>query len=525
MTSTAGRMAAERMEMPFVDLDETVARRAGASIADLWARRGEAAFRRVEAGVLSEAARLSGAVIATGGGAVLHEAAFAALAEDAVVSVLTGDPDVLVSRAMWAGTARPALEGDPQVRAGELLAIRSAAYAAAGPALDTTAHSPEEVAGELAARYGTAAAGDGRIRVQGGSGQTTVLISPGSVRHVGTEIAAAQPLSRATAVVFDPAVETVAGVVADSLSAVGVREITVPVASGEQAKTATTVADLWSRFQEAGLEPTDAVVAVGGGATLDAAGFAAATYLRGVTLVNVPTTVLAMADASFGGKVALDHGGAKNLVGTFHDPALVVVDPDVLSTLPGRARQAGMAEIVKAAVLASPILLDALEDAVGPELGGSMLTWILEQAIRIKAAFVAADPRDRGVRHSLNLGHTFAHGIEAASGYAVLHGEAVAMGLVAAARLGEAAGVTPPGLSDRLKRILTASGLPVEPPPGLASDAVGGAMLADKKRRGGRAVFVVPTEDGAALVGGVEVERAVAVLFGARRRATVEVRP
>ena len=253
-------------------------------------------------------------------------------------------------------------------------------------------------------------------------------------------------------------------------------------------------------------------MAIGGGAVLDAAGFCAATYARGIALVNVPTTLLSMVDASLGGKVAIDHAGAKNLVGSFHPPRLVLADPAVLASLPERELRTGLAEVVKAGILASPLLLDVLET----EDPTAILEWIVEQSVRIKAGYVAADPRDAGVRRSLNLGHTFAHAIESASDYAVSHGEAVASGLVAAARLGTHHGITDPAVEERTLSILEHLGLPTSPPAGLDTDRMLSAIAADKKRRSGKAVFVVPAPGGAALLEGLDPAEALTHLPGTR---------
>jgi 3-dehydroquinate synthetase len=199
-------------------------------------------------------------------------------------------------------------------------------------------------------------------------------------------------------------------------------------------------------------------------------------------------------------------------VGSFHPPALVIADPSALATLPEQELRTGFAEIVKAAVLASPLLLDWLEK----EDPMSRLEWVIEQAVRIKAGYVAADPRDRGVRKSLNLGHTFAHAIESASGYRVSHGEAVAMGLTAAARLGAKHDATEAALAEHLETTLGRLELPTTPPAGLHPEALVEAMTADKKRRSGQNVFVVPAEGGAALLEGIDPTEAVSFIGGER---------
>jgi shikimate kinase/3-dehydroquinate synthase len=507
--STVGRLAARGLGIPFVDLDALIEAREGRSAAAIIDGQGEAAFRALERELVARAARLSGTVIATGGGAPVDRESFAALTEGAEVAVLSAAPDELARR-LDGGGNRPLLRPDPAGRTEHLLRERAEAYAAAGAAVDTTGRRPEAVAGDLVERYRRLhpAGAPTRIDVAGPDGTSPVVLGPGLLAEVGPLVAATVPGARTAALVADPGASPLADGVAASLERAGLGAVRPAVPRGEEAKTVSVVGALWDSFRHGGLEPTDVVVAVGGGAVLDAAGFAAATYARGVALVHVPTTLLAMVDASIGGKAAIDHAGVKNLVGALHHPRLVVLDPEALAALPEPTLATGLSEVVKAGVLASPLLLDLLPEAVPGHI-----EWILEQAVRIKAAYVSADRADRGLRRSLNLGHTFAHAIEAASGYAVSHGEAVAVGLVAAARLGARLGITERGLEPRLSDLLTSLGLPVEPPQGLDRQVLLAAMGADKKRRSGRAAFVVPAPDGAELVEGLEPEEAVAGLL------------
>lgn len=508
----AGRRAAELLDLPFLDLDSVIERRAGASVQEIFDREGEEGFRGRERDLLAEAARLSGAVVATGGGAPLDRDAFGALGRDAVVAVLIGEPEELARR-LGPGEGRPLLRPDPDARVAQLLEERAEAYAAAGRPVDTAGRTPDDVARDLATRYRRAGPREPfLIEIPAAGDGTTVVVGPDALSWLGEEVRDRIPGVRAAAVVADREVEAVASRVGEGLAGAGVEvAATILVPPGEAAKTVETAAELWTRFREAGLDRSDVVVGVGGGAALDTAGFAAATYMRGVPLVSVPTTLLAMADAAVGGKVALDHADTKNLVGAFHHPRVVVADPSTLVGLPDRALRAGVAEVVKAAVLASPLALDAMEGISLDDPAG--VTWAVEQAVRIKGAYVARDPEDRGLRHSLNLGHTFAHAIESATDHRVLHGEAVAIGLVAAARLGSARGITSPDLEDRLTEVLGALELPTEAPEGLDGDRLVRAMEGDKKRRAGRAVFVVPAPGGAALLDDVGADAALAALL------------
>ncbi len=521
--TTAGKEAARLLGLPFVDLDRLIEQRTGRTVQDLFDQEGEGGFRALEQAALRDAARLSGTVISTGGGAVLHDQEFADLKRTAEVMVLTADPAVMVAR-VRAGEGRPLLRDERSVedRMRDLFAERADRYAAAGTPIDTSHGIRKSAAREAVARYRQSVGAEAsfarfEVPTPGGQG-SSVLVGRGSTGRIAEELCAALPRSALAVVAAEDVVGGPGGQaerVSASLAAAGIRSVRVAVAGGERRKDLATATSLWDAFREAGLSRTDAVVAVGGGATLDAIGFAAATYARGVPLVNVPTTLLAMVDASLGGKVAIDHGDAKNLVGAFHHPAVVIADPDALATLPPAIVRHGLAEAVKAAVLASPAMLDIL-DADPFDANGlpSRIEWIVEQAVRIKAAYVAADAADLGLRHSLNLGHTFAHAIESASGYAVAHGDAVAIGTVAAARLGERFGMTRTGTAVRLRATFERLGLPTDTPAELDPDAMAAAMGADKKRRAGRSVFVVPVDGGAALLEGIEPAEAVLALTG-----------
>jgi 3-dehydroquinate synthetase/shikimate kinase len=514
--TAAGSAAARLLDLPFLDLDDIVRRRAGIPIAEIFAEEGEAAFRHMEREVLEQAARVSGCVIATGGGAVLHPDAFRRVTEGAVLVVLTCEPDELMRR-LATPDGRPLLGGDPESRIRELLAERSEAYEAAGPTLDTTLLDVRQTAIELEARYRQETGGSrsATIGVPGPDHSYPVILREGLLDRLGEIVVRLAPDAAQAALVVDASVaDTWGRAVAESLSSAGLdagESLVLP--GGEPAKGADHVAGLWEAFRDRRLGRQDPVVAVGGGATLDAAGFAAATYARGVPLINVPTTLLAMVDAGLGGKVGIDHAGVKNLVGSFHHPVGVLADPATLSTLSTRDLRAGIAECVKAAVAASPLVMDALEvTPLGSEGLPIHLIWIAEQAVRIKAAYVREDPYDRGVRHALNLGHTFAHAVESASDYQVLHGEAVAMGLMAAAHLGASLGVTDPRLPGQVETVLTRLGLPLTAPSDLDRERLRQALDADKKRREGKAAFVLPCPGGVDLITGLDPDLALSAL-------------
>ncbi len=508
--TTVGRRAADLLGMPFFDLDEEVELSWGGSIADLFRAEGEVGFRRREAEMLKAAALLSGAVVAVGGGAVLHRDLFARLAESSVVVPLECSWTELAHRLERPGSDRPLLRGGD----GEWVALRSqrdTLYRALGPGVDTTAQPPPQVAELVVARYQAGTAAFPALLKGGG---TEVLVEQGAVHELGPLLSQVLPRAERAIVIYERGLEGQRRSVVEALRLQGLSVRAISTRGGEAGKTVRGLAALWRRL--AGLEADrgDVLVAVGGGALLDLVGFAAATYARGIPLVNVPTTVLAMADAAVGGKVAVDFAGRKNAVGCFYPARLVICDPQLLGDRSPAVRIHGLSEIAKCAVLGSPLCLALLKR---PRGSGSCagLAFLIEQALRIKLAYVAADPEDHGPRLALNLGHTYAHALESASDYRLAHGPAVAVGLVSAARLGAELGLTQPELAPALVTALGGAGLPVAPPPGVSAARIADAWRADKKRRAGRDRVVVPADVGAGahLVQGLDPQAAMSALW------------
>lgn len=320
---------------------------------------------------------------------------------------------------------------------------------------------------------------------------------------------------------------TVAGLHGDrvrgSLEAAGLRARLYPVEGGEAAKTPGTWASLVESLAEDGMGRDACVVGLGGGVACDLAGFVAATFVRGVPLVQVPTSLLAMVDAAIGGKSGVDLRAGKNLAGAFWQPRLVAIDPGFLDTLPEAELRAGLAEVVKHGAIADPEALEWLASNAQAVLGREpdALQRVVMDSVRVKTSFVAGDVREAGARAALNFGHTIAHGLERASGYALAHGPAVAAGMVVEARLGEALGVTEAGTGVRLAGILERLGLPPSPPDGVSPEAVVRATRTDKKARRGvvrytllRRVGEVARGEGGAWTHDVPEDVAVAALGG-----------
>lgn len=323
-----------------------------------------------------------------------------------------------------------------------------------------------------------------RIAVRHPDGEYEIRIEEGALERLSARLSWFFRVGR-IAVVAD---ETVAGLYARHLEAFP-PDARFVLPTGEASKNLDSVRALYDGFVSAGLDRHSTVVAFGGGVVGDTAGFAAATYLRGIRLVQIPTTLLAMVDASVGGKVAVDLPQGKNLVGAFHQPELVLIDPAVLSTLPSNHWKCGMAEVIKHGLLADAALLN-------PKL------WVQERraelvsrAVRVKARIVEADPFEQDRRAHLNLGHTFGHAIEKVTSYRCPHGEAVAVGLVAAAVLSRQMGLCTGRLPSLVRRTLAKAGLPCRID-GLDAAEVRAAMSVDKKRIQGRNRFVLLADVG-----------------------------
>jgi len=336
------------------------------------------------------------------------------------------------------------------------------------------------------------------IAVSLGARSYRILVGVGALAAVGPELARLG-VGRRAVLVTDRAIRGLHGQTAlESLRASGFEVVEALVPEGEGAKSLAVAERLWDAFLGARLERTSTVVALGGGAVGDVAGFAAATYMRGVNFVQMPTTLLAQVDASSGGKTAIDHPRAKNLIGAFHQPRLVLVDPGVLPTLPDRDYRSGLAEVIKHGIVLDAAYFADLEASLGPLLDRDLpaLTRIVAGSCRLKAAVVERDEQDAELRNVLNYGHTIGHAIEAATGFGRwTHGEAVALGIAAEARLAQRLGIAAEATRSRQVMLLEAVGLPVKGS-GAAPAAVLDALGRDKKAKDGRVPFVLVPEIG-----------------------------
>lgn len=518
--STVGAEVARRIGHRFVDMDAEIEARAGKSVARIFAEDGEAAFRRMEATLCQEQSKRQGLVIATGGGTLIDKNNCEFLASTGTIVCLACAADKLMNR-LGAKTRsdRPLLSApDRRAEIERLLEARRETYAGIPWHIDTTGLSIQEVALRVIELTGIIT-----LPVLFPGGEYEIHIGNGLLSHIGGALrAAGAPMNGRVAVVSNPVVSPLYGdQVKEALRTGGFEPFDCSMPDGERHKTLDSVRSLYDQFINGGLDRHGTVISLGGGMTGDVAGFAAATYLRGVRSVQLPTTLLAMIDASVGGKTGVDLPQGKNLVGAFRQPALVLIDPAVLATLPDEELRCGIAETIKHGIIGNTVLFDELANGAMKRdtWSGDVGVARIEQALRVKIGIVEEDPFEHGRRAVLNLGHTVGHALEAASGYALRHGEAVAIGIFAATRIAHDLGLAPADLIEQVKHVLQRWGLPIRSP-AVSLDAVEGAMGHDKKRRGGALRWVLPRAIGDVVITDDvpnEMVRATLLDLGVRR--------
>jgi len=485
--TSIGRLVAIRTGARFLDLDDLIAARAGKSISEIFAQDGEPAFRALEAAVCQEFREPTGTVIATGGGALLDPSNAEALGAGGHVICLEADPATIVTR-LAGQDGRPLLAGPDRVgRIAALLAQRAGVYDALPYHLNTSQLSIASAAERVMAIAAALPTGGHRMPVAcppDGRGYD-VLVAEGLLDEAGRRLLLAGLAPGRCAVVTNPTLGRLyAGRLVRSLEVAGFEPLVTEIPDGEEFKTLESAAQLYGQFAAARLARGEPVLALGGGVIGDLAGFAAATWLRGVPFVQIPTSLLAMVDASVGGKVAVDLPLGKNLVGAFKQPHLVLADPGLLGTLPPAEFRSGLAEVLKGALIGDPVLFEQLAGD-----GPRSLTGVIADAVRVKIQVVERDPFEAGERAWLNLGHTFGHALELESGFTMRHGEAVALGTVAAAEMSAALGFCEPGLPVRVRGATARLGLAVRH--GFEPAGVYARMATDKKRAGRSLRFVL----------------------------------
>ncbi len=515
--TSVGKMLARRLGKTFCDCDHEIERTTGVKIPLIFEIEGEDGFRDRESKVLAELVQRRNMVLATGGGAVLRERNRRMLARHGVVVYLRATPHDL-----WLRTRhdrnRPLLQtADPLARLQELFEQRDPLYREiADIIVDTGSQSVNSLAHRLANRLvrlgggkmdasemttGSAEMSSHTLEVALGDRSYPIHIGSGLLDEAQL-IASRLPQKKAAIVTNDVVGPLYLTRLRDALTACGVETISIVLPDGEAHKNWQTLNSIFDALLEHRCERQTTLIALGGGVVGDIAGFAAAVFQRGMPFIQVPTTLLAQVDSAVGGKTAINHPAGKNMIGAFYQPLAVVADMATLNTLPDRELAAGIAEVIKYGAIGDLAFFEWLEGNIERLVARdpAALAYAVEQSCRAKAAVVALDERESGPRALLNFGHTFGHAIEAGLGYGRwLHGEAVAAGMVLAARLSHKLGLIGSADVDRLRSLLERASLPVTAPD-LGSERYLDLMGHDKKVAGGKIRYVLLRRLGEAFV-------------------------
>jgi shikimate kinase/3-dehydroquinate synthase len=551
--SLVGRRAAERLHWDFVDTDDEIVKRAGKPIAQIFDQEGEPRFRKLERDTIREACRQGRTVIAIGGGAIVDPQNYEVLARTGLIVCLEAKPETIYERLFHEAACSPGTEvrplltvDDPLERIRQLKGSRQSHYAKADWTIHTDFLSISEVAEEIIRAWrllgrtqlhvhpdlhvkpvsSRKKKSKLQVEINGGiacvvetATQTyPVYVGYGLLDELGDKMREAALSGTATIIIDENVFPLYGSRVEEVLrnSGFAVNHFVVP--SGEETKSTDFVTKIYDCLVEHQTERGDIIVALGGGVVGDLAGFVAATFLRGIPWVQVPTSLAAMVDASIGGKVGVNHPEGKNLIGAFYQPTLVLSDPEALATLPRRELTSGWAEVIKHGLILDREFFEFLESNVGKvkKLDPQLLTAAIVRSAAIKAGIVSRDERERtGKRTILNYGHTIGHGLEAATEYGrFLHGEAVAIGMMGAAELSQRLGLLSSTAVQRQKCLLERFGLPVSlqaraagPRRGRKRDnfkvstaAVSRAMKIDKKVKGKAIHWVLLQDIGKAVI-------------------------
>jgi 3-dehydroquinate synthase len=506
--TTIGRLLARRLDLTFIDSDHEIEARTGATIPWIFEIEGEASFRRREADVIRELTSQNGIVLATGGGAVLNPASRALLAERGTVIYLRASVSSILQRTAH-DKNRPLLQtADPRRKLEDLTEQREPLYREiADIVIDTGRPNVQSMVQTILDQIAETASADARskakptmneqtcisLNVELGDRSYPIAIGRGLLddssllqRHIGGSGKVAIVTNTTVAPLY---LEKVAA----PLRAAGREVVPIILRDGEEYKTWESLNEVFDALLANKCDRKTTLVALGGGVIGDMTGFAAATYMRGVPFVQIPTTLLAQVDSSVGGKTGINHPLGKNMIGAFYQPRAVIADTATLDTLPARELSAGLAEVIKHGAILDAGFFDWIEANIAKLMARdhAALAHAIARSCEIKSDVVARDEREGGLRAVLNFGHTFGHAIESGLGYGEwLHGEAVGCGMVMAADLSRRLGLIDAAALERVRALVQAAGLPVVAPD-LGVDRWIELMEVDKKNEGGAIKFIL----------------------------------
>ncbi len=486
--STLGRELAEKTGLAFIDLDNVIEAASAMTIAEIFDTEGEAGFRRREKEALKRVSSSRFQVVSLGGGVLLDDENRQMVENSGQVYCLSVQPETILKRLSTDENQRPLLAEDTATQLQALLAKRESHYRSFENQIAADGRGISEITQEIQLHSGL-------FRVTGMGEPYQVWVRNQSLVEIGDLLRSYQDTSgRCFLLSDDNVAQYYLFPVYTSLVRAGFSVQTYVLPPGESTKNMNTVQQVWMEMARVGIDRSSILIALGGGVVSDIGGFAAATYMRGIPWMVIPTTLLAMADASLGGKTGVDLPMGKNIVGAFHSPFLVWVDPITLETLAADEFRAGLAEVVKSAVIGDPALYHLC--AQGWDTVRASLRECVCRSMGVKIKVIQDDPYEKGRRAVLNLGHTVAHAIELLSQFRIPHGFAVAMGMVAEAKLAERLNLTNADFVRELASTLQYLGMEVQIPKSMQPDSLIEAMRMDKKKRGDEIRFALPISVG-----------------------------
>ncbi len=489
--TSVGKALSEKLGYPFVDTDALIEEREGMPISLIFKEKGEDYFRDVERKIVKEVSESIDVVIATGGGVIKDSVNVSNLRRRGILFCLTATPKIILKRVMLEGGTRPLLDvEEPLAEINMLLSQREEFYAQADLFVETDFITPEEAADKIISDLGLDSE---RVNVGLGERSYEIAIGHGLLAKLGLRIREFRP-SKVIIVSNETVFPLYEDTVLASMKENGISPEVFLMPDGEEYKALEWAGNIYAKLLESRFDRGSLIIALGGGVVGDIAGFVAATYMRGIRCIQVPTTLLSQVDSSVGGKTGVNHPLGKNMIGAFYQPSLVMIDVDTLKTLPEREFLSGMSEVIKYGVISDADFFDFLKENRDDILAmGDSIIHIVKRSCEIKAYVVSQDEREAGLRAILNFGHTIGHAVETVTKYKqYLHGEAIAIGMRYAADLAVKMGMFDKGAATEVKALIESYKLPANLPEGINLSDVISAMKVDKKVQDGRMRFILP---------------------------------
>ncbi len=489
--TSVGRELSGKLGYEFIDTDVLIEEKEGKTIPQIFKEKGEEYFRELEKTTVAEISKIRNAVIATGGGVIKNSENVKNLAWRGIIVWLKADPEIILKRVMNEGGKRPLLDvEEPLIEINKLLAERLPLYEQADAFVDTNYITPEKTADEIMKKLGLDAQ---RVTVDLKERSYDIVIGNNILQNLGLRLKEFRPTK--VAIISNKTVYPIfSDTILRSLKEYNIVPEIILIPDGEEYKDLLWTYYIHGELLKAKFDRNSLLVAVGGGVIGDMAGFIAATYMRGIRFIQVPTTLLAQVDSSVGGKTGVNHPIGKNMIGAFYQPSLVMIDTDTLKTLPLKELNAGMAEVIKYGVISDSDLCEYLKkNHDGIIALGEGIAHIIKRSCEIKADVVSKDEREAGLRAILNFGHTVGHAVETLTGYKkFLHGEAIAIGMCAAAEIAVKMGIFSEKEAGHIKELVEMYNLPSGIPEELGDSDMINAMEIDKKAKAGKLMFILP---------------------------------